>query len=205
MMRRRRAADMGECPGHHLVIKEAVRVSRSLETYSSRGPRYASARGTCSIIFTSHGPVATVTVAVSKRLLGVQAPVTAVIAWMVPSTAVHRTASHKSDRAGSGAHTAASAASSASSFTMSKFRSNWLASSDWAISIRNIGNGPRRRAPPRVTSGVGGGESLGMARSVRTWYAAARRERVARGRETQKNGHGRGVTRASQDGRGGSQ
>ena len=50
-----------------------------------------------------------------------------------------------------------------------------------------------------------GGGSLGTARSVRTWYAAARRERVACGRETQKNGCGRGVTGAAQDGRGGSQ
>ena len=43
-----------------------------------------------------------------------QPPVTAVIAWMVPSTAVQPTASHKSDRAGSGARTATSAASNAS-------------------------------------------------------------------------------------------
>ena len=121
---------MGECPGLHLVIKAAVRVSGSLETYSSRGPPCASAKGTCSIIFTSEGPVATVTVAVSRSPLGVQAPMTVVIAWMVPSTAVRRRASHKSDRAGSGARTAASAASSVSSFSVSRFRSNRSASSD---------------------------------------------------------------------------
>ena len=51
-------------------------------------------------------------------------------------------------------------------------------SSDSAISIRNRGNGSRRRAPPRPVSGAGEGESWdGVERSV----AATRRERVAYG------------------------
>ena len=65
-MCRRRATEMGECLGLHFVIRAAVRVSGHLETYSSRGPPCASARGTCSIIFTSDGLVAIVTVAVSR-------------------------------------------------------------------------------------------------------------------------------------------
>ena len=150
---------MGACLGLHRVTRAAVRVSGSLETYSSSGPPCASDRGTCSITFTSDGLVATVTVAVSRSPHGVHAPVTAVIAWIPPSAAVHRRASHRSVRAGSGARMASSAASSASSFNISSSRRRRSASSDWAMSIRCKGNGPRRRAPPRPVSGAGEGES----------------------------------------------
>ena len=109
--------------------------------------------------FVSDGPAATVTVAVSRSPRGVHAPVTAVTAWMSPWAAVHRRASHKSARAGSVARMAVSAASSVSSFNMSSSRGRRSASSDWAISIRNMGNGPRRIAPPRLVSGVGEGDS----------------------------------------------
>ena len=136
-----------------------MRASGSLETYSSSGPPCTSDRGTCSMTFVSDGPAATVTVAVSRSPRGVHAPVTAVIAWMLPSAAVHRRASHKSARAGSVARMAVSPASSASSFNMSSSRRRRSASSDWAISIRNMGNGPRRMAPPRLVSGAGEGES----------------------------------------------
>ena len=50
--------------------------------------------------FVSDGPAAAVTVAVSRSPRGVHAPATAVIAWMLPSAAVHRRASHRSARAG---------------------------------------------------------------------------------------------------------
>ena len=109
--------------------------------------------------FVSEGPAATVTVAVSRSPRGVHAPVTAVIAWMSPSAAVHRKASDKSARAGSVARMAVSAASSASSLNMSSSRRRRSALSDWAYSIGNMGNGPRRMAPPRLVSGAGEGES----------------------------------------------
>ena len=130
---------------HELDRKVKVGCPGSWRHIRVGGPPCASASGTCLIFFTFDGPGVTVTAAVNRSPLGVQAPVTAVIAWMVPSTAVQRRASHKSDRAGSGARTAASAASSASSFSISRLHSNRSVSSDWAISIRNMGNGPRRR------------------------------------------------------------
>ena len=57
------------------------------------------------------------------------------------------------------ARRAVSAASNASSFNMSSSRRRRSASSDWAISIKNMGNGPRRMAPPRLVSGAGEGDS----------------------------------------------
>ena len=105
--------------------------------------------------FVSDGPAATVTVAVSRSPRGVHTPVTAVIAWMSPLAAVHRRASHKSARARSVAWIAVSAASSASSFSMSSSRSRRSASSDWAMSIRNMGNGPLTNGA--ASTGVGGG------------------------------------------------
>ena len=109
--------------------------------------------------FVSDRPAATVTLAVSRSPRGVDALVTAVIAWMSPSAAVHRRASHKSAEAGSVARMAVSAASSAASSNMCSSRRRHAASSDWAISIRNMGNRPRRMAPPRPVSGAGEGES----------------------------------------------
>ena len=156
---RRRDAEIGTWLGLHRVTSAAVRASGSLDTYSSSGPPCTSDRGTCSMTFVSDGPAATVTVAVSRSPRGVHAPVTAVIASMSPSAAVHHRASHKSARAGSVAWMAVSAASSASSFNMSSSRRRRSASSDWAISIRNMGNGPRRMAPPRPVSGAGEGVS----------------------------------------------
>ena len=150
---RRRDAEIGTWLGLHRVTSAAVRASGSLDTYCSSGPPCTSDRGTCSMTFVSDGPAATVTVAVSGSPRGVHAPVTVVIAWMSPSAGVHRKASHKSARAGSVARMAVSAASSASSFNMSSSRRRRSASSDWAISIRNMGNGPRRMA------GAGEGES----------------------------------------------
>ena len=107
---RRRDAEIGTWLGLHRVTSAAVRASGSLDTYSSSGPPCTSDRGTCSMTFVSDGPAATVTVAVSRSPLGVHAPVTAVIAWMSPSAAVHRRASHKSARAVSVARMAVSAA-----------------------------------------------------------------------------------------------
>ena len=59
-------------------------------------------------------------------------------------------------KGGSVARMAVSAASSASFFSMSSSCRRRSASSDWAISIRNMGNGPRQMAPPRPVSGAGG-------------------------------------------------
>ena len=156
---RRRDAEIGTWLGLHRVTSVAVRASGSLDTYSRSGPPCTSDRGTCSMTFVSDGPAATVTAAVSRSPRGIHTPVTAVIAWMSPSAAVHRRASHKSARAGSVARMAVSAASSASSFNMSSSRRRRSASSDWATSIRNMGNGPRRMAPPRLVSGAGEGVS----------------------------------------------
>ena len=78
----------GGSPGLHRVTRAAVRASGSLETYSSSGPPCASTQGTCSITFTSDRLVVTVTVAVSRSRLGVHAPVTVLIAWMLPSSAL---------------------------------------------------------------------------------------------------------------------
>ena len=189
---RRRDAEIGAWLGLHRVTRAAVRASGSLETYSSSGPPCTSDRGTCSMTFVSDGPAATVTVAVSRSPRGVHTPVTAVIAWMSPLAAVHRRASHKSARAGSVAWIAVSAASSASSFSMSSSRSRRSASSDWAMSIRNMGNGPRRMAPPRPVSGAGEGVSWdGVERS--DMVAVARKERVACGRNMLGGGADRGV------------
>ena len=124
--------------------------------------------------FVSDRLAATVTVAVSRNPRGVHTPVTAVIAWMSPSAAVHRRASHKSAKAGSVAWMAVSAASNASSFSMSSSRRRRSASSDWAISIRNMGNGPRRMAPPRPVSGAGEGVS---------WDGVERSDMVGCGRK----------------------
>ena len=91
-MCRMRAAEMGECLGLHLAIKAAVRVSGSLETYSSRGASLRQRHG--DMLDNLH----------LRRARGDRdggrAPVTAAIAWMVPSTAVQRRASHKLDRVG---------------------------------------------------------------------------------------------------------
>ena len=189
---RRRDAKIGAWLGLHRVTRAAVRASGSLETYSSSGPPCTSDRGTCSMTFVSDGPAATVMVAVSRSPRGVHTPVTAVIAWMSPLAAVHRRASHKSARAGSVAWIAVSAASSASSFSMSSSRSRRSASSDWAMSIRNMGNGPRRMAPPRPVSGAGEGVSWdGVERS--DMVAVTRKERVACGRNMLGGGAERGV------------
>ena len=81
------------------------------------------------------------------------------IAWIVPYAAVQRGASHRSDRAGLGARTASSAASSASSFIKFRSRSTRSVLLEWAISIKSMGNGPWRRAPPQPALGAGEGES----------------------------------------------
>ena len=156
---RRRDAEIGTWLGLHRMTSADVRASRSLDTYSSTGPPCTSDRGTYSMTLVSDGPAASVTVAVSRSPRGVHTPVTAIIAWMSPSAAVHLGASHKSARAGLVARMAVSAASSASSFSMSSSRRRQSASSDWAISIRNMGYGPRRMAPPRPVSEAGEGVS----------------------------------------------
>ena len=81
---------------------------------------------------------------------------------------------HPRHRAGSVAWIAVSAASSASSFSMSSSRRRRSASSDWAMSIRNMGNGPRRMAPPRPVSGAGEGVS---------WDGVERSDMVGCGKE----------------------